>query len=63
MPCALTLLPRKIKWINPKEVEPEVVVSTKAGGSYLLFLLFLADFVTPRNTQSNLERYQLSNPE
>ena len=28
-----------------------------------MLLLFLADFVTPQNTQSNLERYQLSNPE
>ena len=30
-----TLLPRKINWRNPKQVEPEVLVSTKAGGSVI----------------------------
>ena len=63
MPCALIILPRKKKWINPKQVELEVVVSYKGRWQLFVLLLFLADFVTPRNTQSNLERYQLSNPE
>ena len=53
----------KKKWINPKQVELEVVVSYKDRWQLFVLLLFLADFVTPRNTQSNLERYQLSNPE
>ena len=55
-------MPRKTKWKNPKQVEPEVVVSTKAGNSFMN-LPFLAVLVTAQNTQSNLERYDESESE
>ena len=51
------------------KVDQSKTSGTGSSGIYqsrwqlFVFLLFLADFVTPRNTQSNLERYQLSNPE
>ena len=44
-------------------MEPEVAVSTKAGGSFMSPCCFEPILVTPRNTQSYLERRQQSNSE
>ena len=44
-------------------MEPEIAVSTKAGGSFMSPCCFWPILVTPRNTQSNLERRQQSNSE
>ena len=55
-------LPRKTKWSNSKQVEPEVPVSTKADSSFMN-LPFSAVLVTAQNTQSNLGRYDQSESE